>query len=174
MLSIHPHAQLRSPEGMALARARLQQCGWFIHATKAEFIREISQQGLQPRRQSPAMGAHSDPIFGELNIEREILCLRPLKAVLKPGIEDRSYTLAVNATHLPARIGVDWSYDPCWVKLIEFAENCEPAEALYKVGLKYGSIVTYDHIPAEHLRIWSEGAPNDDPAQWLKLCEAEL
>ena len=95
-----------------------------------------------------------------------ILCLHPSGSKLNPrgaaktldiplgGPEPKRIKLAVSSKALPKRVGLDWSY--AWeiqeARLLRGKGICLALHAC-DVAADFGSIVSYDPIPAGSLRV---------------------
>lgn len=146
---------------------------WFCHLTPVENLPSIRGIGLKPQKDKPA-----DPVVMEFMGEdaASITCLTPLGAEKPPPPvrEPPFVCLAVDHLSLPARIGVDWSYDYAW-SLAEELRRIDSKAAIEDIFVsslvRTGSLVTYDLIPAHSLRICLPTSMPINPSAWPMLTD---
>jgi hypothetical protein len=86
-------------------------------------------------------------------------------------------TFAVDASDLPQRMGLDWSYE--WPRQkVELRENADlPLEAFIELAVrlvdKYGSTAAYDGIAPKMLRVFCKCDPPANPLGWSSLNDAQ-
>ncbi|MPR09861.1 hypothetical protein [Microvirga tunisiensis] len=168
------HRRLLSAEGMELARnALLNRFDWFFHTTPVGAIETIRTSGLEPR--DP--GARPDPVVTEMlgpGGDR-ILCVRPRgSTVLALGKEGFLCQLAVEASDLPNRVGLDWSFPNNW-HLLDIYMKEYPEQGIgaifAEIARATGSVASYDLIPPTTLRIGPARLIDPDPGSWPKLID---
>jgi len=164
--------------------ALIDQYQWFIHTTPEENIKSISSTGLEARSDDIA----PSEVQKMFNLKRvPILCLHPLGATICPkgacnnyilpiGSPDpKSVSLAVMGRNLPSRLGLDWSYE--W-RLIsnrfKMYSQDSITEFTLRIANEFGSIVSYDNIPSQNLRIFNKGNAPDNPDTWMPLTDYKV
>jgi hypothetical protein len=94
-------------------------------------------------------------------------------SVLDPDAHEMAH-LAMRATDLPTRVGLDWSYPYNW-DLAETIRVDNPemdsSAVAVEVARRSGSVVSYDVIPAYQLLICPPDGDINDPATWIPLVE---
>lgn len=168
--------ELLTPAGIASARALLlNKHEWFLHVKPIAQFDAIKAQGLQPRHQGCAAKPEVIAALGDAAVN--IICLRPKGTFdTTPRRGQTMYLMAVHRDDMPARLGLDWSYDGNWTLtpiLQHDHPNASKEEIFCEIIRRRGSVVSYDAIPATALRVWNKGASQDDPAQWPKITEVE-
>lgn len=83
------------------------------------------------------------------------------------GKEGDLCTLAIDGRQLPARIGLDWSFPPAWA-VAEKRGNETLLDTFLRVA-KWGSVVSYDPIGPDVLRVQTKDADASKPATWPSL-----
>jgi hypothetical protein len=159
--------------------ALVQRYPWFIHVTPAVFLQSIRDKGLEPNRDKvpPA------DVAAVVGVQGRIVCLHPLGAALCPrgavqtlilpmgASNPKVVSLALSAEYLPTHVGLDWSFE--WACQCAEIENILGVEdAALHAAHAYGSVVTYDQVPAEHLRIFCKDNSPANPLSWTALLNA--
>lgn len=172
MLSDFHKTLLMDPERSS-ARAALQAVyPWYRHITLLKHKESIAENGL--------IGFYPDGAYPDDDIvalmdpgEGRIVCLHPWGSQpVRPAPNGPPITLAVAAADLPMRLGLDWSYGEVFdhAESHHRANRQRPSASIFaEVVTYYGSVASYDTIPASVLRIWEPGLPPDDPTDWPML-----
>ncbi len=156
---------------------------WFIHETPFVFIDIINSTGLVPKSDA----APPAEVKAHLRSERvPILCLHPLGAKLIPrgaanslvvaigDPEPQRVRLAISSEDLPKRIGLDWSFEWSRQEARIRGNTNLPIEAVgCELADEFGSIVSYDPISANLLKVCTHGVDSDLPDIWPNLNRVE-
>ena len=146
---------------------------WFIHTTQKRYLGDIRASGLCPRQ----CGVASQLVQQFFSPSQpHILCLHPLGAQLCPrgthGENERDQSghfecisFAIAREHLPLRLGPDWSYTPG----LRASDPANPLQTVLDAARRYGSVVSYDAIPPQYLRVFCKDNPPADPLHWTRL-----
>jgi hypothetical protein len=103
------------------------------------------------------------------------VCLHPVGSV-GPNLRPKSsgppphVRLALAASHVPSEVGLDWSY--LWGVAADIREKTPemPASDVFLATVKErGSVVSYQGVHPEQLRICASGDSHDDPSAWRPL-----
>ena len=146
-----------------------------IHVSRECHIDSIRIKGLEPRF------IISPPIFiREYLSEKEvkILCLHPFGASFWPGMtggalndekasQSKRITFSFSSENLPDRIGIDWSYYSIPDYGVDWGFNAE--DVTVKIADRRGSIVSYDPVLPQFLRVFVNGASPANPDSWPSL-----
>jgi hypothetical protein len=138
----------------------------FFHVTAYAYVASIRQHGLRPHKDATA----PVDILSEINTS-DILCLRPMGSDLSPiGMaKPPLITLAVISGDLPPRVGLDWSYSYELVRgRMKLYPNLPLSDFVNAIANELGSIVSYDTVPPESLRVRCVDC-SDDPRTWPHL-----
>lgn len=162
---LREHAQMR----IALA----QRYRWFCHVTPVGNLVGIRRDGLQPRadKRAPELVVRH---FGA--DASKIICLSPLGAqdVGPPVQQGISVCLAIENAALPARLGLDWSFDGAF-GLPEVLRSDHPDWSVPLIFVtvvhRKGSVVSYDPIPRDALRVFAKDCPPHDLTRWPFLAD---
>src|SRR5262249_39586850 len=105
-----------------------------------------------------------------------ILCLHPLGAERRSaGTKDPPLlSIAMSAPDLPPRVGLDWSNS--WnivLGRMELHAQMPIPEFVTRIANEFGSVISYDRIPPESLRVYCRGNPPTFPPEWQPLLRAE-
>jgi len=165
-----------TPAGMVEARADLcSRYEWFLHVSDVGLFDTIKKEGLKPN--NPGCTPHSLATKYLGSKAHEILCLRPLSTFdMTPRRGTYRFVLAVGNEHLPDLIGLDWSYSGAWnlaCIIKSDAPKMSDAQVFCEVVRRWGSVVSYDGIPASALRVRCNEMKEDDPAEWPDLTSVE-
>ena len=144
---------------------------WYYHVTPAVNVNSIREKGLLTNPDK-----YADSVVREHMGEdgSKIICLNPLGAkVVPPAVQEPPYiVLAVDIQGLPHRIGLDWSHDGA-VGCAQSIHEYEPQRLLTDVFIeavyRFGSMVVYDGIARQHLRVCCKGCLPHDPGRWPLL-----
>ena len=171
------HEELLPAEGMRRAFDALQnQFRFLIHRTPICNLEAIRIQGLRTSRQDAANDADLTVVQKIIGDDyRNILCFKCSVShlIVQNNGLDR-VTLGCPTSALSGRIGVDWSSYPCWstaekLRGTNQSRACE--DILLEVVQRYGSLVTYDGVPADSLRIRLK-CSLQDPSLWPLLADS--
>jgi hypothetical protein len=157
------HRELLDPAGMsALRDALIGRFGWFFHTVRKSALLSIRSEGLRPIMPNGYF------LAGLPNVVRvvigdgaeRVVCLSPQgslhmnvdkSSVLDPDAPEMAH-LAMRATDLPTRVGLDWSY-PHNRNLAETIRVDNPemdsSAVAVEVARRSGSVVSYDVIPKQ-------------------------
>jgi hypothetical protein len=151
--------------------ALISRYDWFVHITPLGNLPSIRGDGLTPKSDA-SPPPEVAKLLGETS--RTILCLHPLGAKLKPlGTQSPPFaSLAVRASDLPERMGLDWSYSWPLVEGRMELYSCMPMrEFVQRIADEFGSVVSYDAIASARLRVCGQGNSLNDPSNWPMLDE---
>jgi hypothetical protein len=179
------HRELLDPAGMsALRDVLIGRFGWFFHTTRKSALLSIRSEGLRPIAPDGYFLADLPNVVREVigdGAER-VVCLSPQgslrmnvdkSSALDPDAPEMAH-LAMRATDLPTRVGLDWSYPYSW-NLVETIRVDNPemdsSAVAVEVAQRSGSVVSYDVIPAHQLLICPPDGDINDPATWIPLVE---
>jgi hypothetical protein len=145
----------------------------FIHVTPFTNFERIRTEGLIPHRDM-APPVEIVEILGAR--AGEILCLHPLGSARRSAgtKEPPLISLAVLAADLPERVGLDWSYS-CEIVIgrMQLWPQMPIHEFVGRISNEFGSIISYDRIPPEKLRLLCRHDPPTYPLEWQRLAAAE-
>jgi len=169
-------AELLTVAGMASARTALTaKYEWFLHVKPVSQFNHVKEKGLEPRNQ----GCTAEP---EVLAARgaggsNIVCLRPIGTFdTTPRRGNTMYMMALHRDDLPTTVGLDFSYSGTWTLPAIIKNDCPTAtndDIFCEVVRRRGSVITYEPIPKEALRVWTTGKPQNDPSQWPRLVDVE-
>lgn len=171
------HDYLLSPTGMARARHALSEgTKWFLHTSLSSNIGSIKSGGLRLAEPDCPLEPEVRRHLGKQG--RMIVCFQPFPApTLVLGAEGEKFTVAVHAASLPERIGLDWSYGGVWAyarSLVEPPAKMSSEDAFVKTVKVFGSVVSYDPVPASSLRVMTvEAVKAQCPSEWPALIFAD-
>jgi hypothetical protein len=155
-------------KNMPRVRAALcNQFTTFVHTTPLANLDDVRKYGLGPREDA-AVPEEVAEILGPK--ARAILCLHPIGASQFPrGTREGPFiTLALHKEQLPKIVGLDWSY--CWPSIRHALHAADDIMAVVReTAHRYGSIVSYQPIPPEHLRVFCSGDAPAAPLGWRML-----
>lgn len=170
------HRELMTLDGMAHARtAIVKEHPWFLHASRLRHFESVKQLGILPRNPYIDDDARDDVPSDP----RRVICLRPIFSEVDttPKRDHDLFVLAVRNTDLPARIGIDWSFPSCG-ELVDILKAERPerdsADIFAEVVRRRGSVVSYDPIPLEMLRVRLKDSPPADPDKWPHLSQVSI
>ena len=170
-------------EMAAFRSALINKFQWFIHSAPDSALGRIRTQGLVVNHFHCAPKEVRDFCKCE---KIPILCLHPMGAKLEPrgtmsnlpdiplGDQDpKKIKFAIGSTDLPARVGLDWTYewdvqDRALRKLSKVSVECVGVWLAHELG----SIVSYDGIASTSLRVCVKSSDQKNPSSWPSLCEA--
>jgi hypothetical protein len=152
------HRELLDPAGMsALRDALIGRFGWFFHTTRKSALPSIRSEGLRPIMPDGYFLADLPNVIRETigDGAKRVVCLSPQgslqmnvdkSSVLDPDAPEMAH-LAMRATDLPTRVGLDWSYPYNW-NLAETirVDNLDSSAVAVEVARRSGSVVSYDVI----------------------------
>lgn len=151
----------------------MQRFAAFRHITAYTRLNEIRTTGLTLRQYEHCPAE----VFSELGATGDhIVCFWPFGAKLSPSgtSEPPLMSLAIAATNLPQRIGLDWSYS--WEIVtnsrMQLYSGDTPAQFAYRIANDLGSIVSYEAIGPDHLLVRCKGQAKDQPLAWKPLQQA--
>lgn len=162
---------LRDMQAMRLAIGTRYK--WFYHVTPIGNVDGIRRQGLLP---------HSDASPPESVVRSigqdagKITCINPLGTdKVPPSVQRGPFVcLAFGNKALPNRLGLDWSYGGA-VEIASVLRADEPstqiADIFVKAVKRWGSMVVYDSIPREALRVCAKGCLPHAPERWPPLIQ---
>lgn len=168
------YRDLLHPEQMQAVRDRLTKVSWFTHysSVPASF-KKIQMEGLRPCYPG---GTTPDEVLEAMgDAGRQILCLYPVGASivqLVPSQPQRPlFLVAVRGNDLPAKVGLDWSYDYSWNlgKTLHSESVLTKDEIVFDVARRSGSIACYSGIDPGNLRVKARRNTADDFDQWPKI-----
>lgn len=168
------HQELLSPTGMERARvAIIDKHSWFLHVSDLHRFGSLKTSGISPKDPD-----NPDEDFSKEHVRdpsRCIVCLRPIFTFdTTPQRDHEQIVLAISNSDLPLRIGIDWSYTGC-CKLVDDLRNefreADSSAIFAEVVRRRGSLVSYDPIPPNAVRVWGRGTPLIDPAKWPLISE---
>ena len=167
----YTHADYVNESGIIRA-ALISFFGSFIHVTSFHNLNSIRSDGLLPRSDKEAPKEVTEILGKDAG---NILCLYPYGAKLNPNgtAEPPFVSFSLAAEDLPNRIGLDWSYIPSPTMPSEWFGDKIFHAAIYNAN-EYGSIVSYDAIPADRLRIFCVGDRPTSPLSWRRFIDAEV
>ena len=165
--------RLLTAEGMEFLRDTVSgHYRWFIHDARLCFMDDIRAQGLLPRRPDCAVPPE---VLNATDNAAGIVCLNPV------GSQDNQspvrmpfFRLAIDASSLPRRLGLDWSYPESWslrnINHGQIEQWGEDGAVLYVIQ-GTGSIVSYDTIPAACMKVCTVGKHGTFPSTWPNFSE---
>lgn len=168
------HERLLCDAGMRSARqALIDRYKWFYHTTEKRLFEQIQREGLT--RKEP-FAEFPEIVRNKLGSSaRCVVCLWPPETrEMRISKQPPWIRVAISASDLPSRIGLDWSYRDWWNRAPEFASAMDLTDVFLKVVREAGSVVSYEHIPASCLRVCPANAPNSDPSDWPLLPESTV
>lgn len=171
------HQELLTSEGMARARdAIINRHSWFLHVSDHQRHDSLKQSGILPKNPGERLGLYVPPPAGTPS--GSIVCLRPIFTFdTTPQRDHDQIILAISNSDLPARVGIDWSYDGCW-GLVDVLKEQGPgahSSAIFaEVVRKTGCVASYDPVPLSAVRAWTVGTPRIDPAKWPLLSQCAI
>jgi hypothetical protein len=144
---------------------------WYYHITPLTNVPSIRAQGLLPRPDKAASEVVVKYIGPSAS---KIICLNPLGAnVVPPTVQQGPFVcLAICRESLPRRVGLDWSYDGGFgiAEVLRAEDGGRSAACIFVESAKrWGSILSYDAIPKEALRVYVHGCMPHDPKLWPML-----
>lgn len=163
----------------AVHAALVSRYTWFIHASPDVNIKAIRSYGLLPNRD-----AERPQYIVEAGITGKLLCLYPLGAIQQPrpsastlvlplGRDPKFVTYAVMRTDLPPRVGIDWSFERDKVeRFLVNNPHLSVGDAALAIAHEYGSIVSYEEVSPNKLRVFCHGDPPTNPLGWKLLTQA--
>lgn len=174
--------ELLTPEGMADARkALITKYPWFVHIKPTRKFESIKRTGLQPRAQGCLTNSRvADAIGGLVAKVDEMIFLRPVgDGVLDttPRRGEKMFAMAISGDALPGIVTIDWTFDGTWglASIIKDAlPNLKNSVIFCEVVRRRGSVATYEALPANLLRVWTQGLPFDAPSKWPQLIDTEI
>ncbi len=157
--------RLLKQDVMEAARdALVAECKWYIHCSPIASFESIKRSGVvkaDPGGESPP----SIKVFG-----REVVCLRPIGSEdSTPRRGEALFKVAISAASLPSIVTLDWSFPGCWelaCVLERGAERKSDEQIFCAVVKRRGSIMAYNSISVESLRVFTKGCVEDDPSAW--------
>lgn len=147
-------------------RALIATFAFFIHVSPSKNIGSIREKGLIANRD-----ATPDPdILKATGGAEHLLCLYPFGARRTPeGTGDPPFmTFAIIGEHLPHNVGLDWSYYPRLSSPPPIVGNTLVHWVSYNAH-EYGSVVSYERIPPERLRVFCHKSGPANPLSWPLL-----
>jgi hypothetical protein len=167
---------------LAMRDALISRFDWFVHTTKNSALPSIRREGLRPTMPDGYFLRDLPDVVREAigqGAER-VVCLWPQGALpmnvdkaapLDPDPPEM-VRLALRATDLCRRVGLDWSYPYSWglaEQIRADSPNMDSSAVAVDVARRSGSIVSYDVIPAQALLICPPGGDVSDPSKWIPL-----
>jgi hypothetical protein len=163
--------ELITPAGMAFFRTTISNHYlWLMHEAPFDRINTIRREGLQPKLPG---GRVPDVVAGAIDGFTGIVCLNPnLSRHAQSSYAGLIFRVAVRASDLPARVGLDWSYPHNWdlrnVSEQQIHALGKDGAVLYVVD-DTGCVASYDAIPPEVLRVCTIGKHGLFPSTWPLL-----
>jgi hypothetical protein len=147
---------------------------WYYHVTPARNADSIRRKGIIPKSDA----APPDQALRHIGCDAgKIICLSPLGAdCVPPTVQQGPFIcLALSTETLPHKIGLDWSHDGA-VGIARVLRNERPdrsADAIFVEAVKrWGSMLSYEPIRIDGLRVCCKGCLPHDPARWPMLVGA--
>jgi hypothetical protein len=171
---------LLTTAGMASARAELtKRHEWFLHAKPTSRFGEIKVYGLAPRRQDYLLNDDAKTVLSALGQNAEkIICLRPKDTFdTTPRGNELMFLMALHRDALPPTITLDWTYvgNLSLVPVLNHGHLEWTKEQIFcEVVRRRGSVVIYDHISTNALRVWAKGTDKNDPSTWPTIISVDL
>lgn len=164
-----PHDHLLTDTGMASAReALIREHRWFLHVTALQHYDKIKIEGL--RRHNPGCAAPALVIERLGATATAVVFFRPQHSFdTTPQRDPSRVLLAIERDNLPAKIGLDWSYDGCWnlARILNEETPTMTNEHIFcAVVTRWGSVMSYEAIPAVNIRVWTRSSSREDPSGW--------
>lgn len=162
---LRDHAEMRTALG--------QRYRWFCHVTPIGNLVGIRRDGLQPRSDRAA----PDIVVRQFGADASnIICLSPLGAqdVGPPVQQGNRVCLAIENTGLPERLGLDWSFDgTIGLPAVLRRDHPEWSVPLIFVTVVHrrGSVISYDPIHRNALRVFAKDCPPHDLMRWPMLAD---
>jgi len=159
----------------SMRQALGQRFYWFCHVTLLDSVGSIRETGLVPKADKdsspPDVVRH---YIGGTASER--ICLSPFgaKSVGPPVQEGTKVCLAIAHEALPARLGLDWSFDGGLgiASVLRHEAPCRNAASIFvEAADRWGSIVVYDPIPSEAIKAFAKGCAPHDLSRWPLLVD---
>jgi hypothetical protein len=168
MEEIHDEMLRTMPQ---MRRAIALRYKWYYHVSpvlNADSIRKTGITTNQDKRAPPEVLKHVGPKGSR------VICLNPLGAdCVPPAVQQGPFIcLAISTETLPHRIGVDWTYDGAVgiARVLRHEQPRRPADEIFVEAVKrWGSMVSYDPIPLNGLRVCAKGCLPHDPLRWPML-----
>lgn len=164
---------LDAAETSSLQLAISKQQGWFQHYGSSHALQDIRMHGLKPALQSPAMWS-SDYYEEAKRYGTKLLCLSidPRRSPIQLTTE--TVLLVVEATHLPNRLGFDWSFQNAIDVARRAVARCStPDQAFVEAVMCAEVLVSYETIPASALRVKRPGDDRKKQRTWPMLCDTD-
>ncbi len=136
-------------------------------------MQSIASRGLLPNAVSPAQETDVNLVKAAMGGDLPlILCLSQPDNPVPSSANGLCIQLAVCTSHLPDRVGIDWSYASMW-NLVEILSEEDPSMSLECVFLetfrRRGSIVVYDPIAPDNLLVRLQHSSVTEPWTWPRL-----
>lgn len=152
----------------SMRQALGQRFYWFCHVTLLDSVGSIRKTGLVPKADKDVVRHY----IGGTASER--ICLSPFgaKSVGPPVQEGTKVCLAIAREALPARLGLDWSFDGgLGIASVLRSENpARDAASIFVESVdRWGSIVVYDPIPSEAIKAFAKGCAPHNLSRWPLL-----
>ncbi len=152
-----------------------QRFYWFCHVTLLDSVGSIRKTGLVPKADKDSTPPHVvRQYIGKTASER--ICLSPFgaKSVGPPVQEGTKVCLAIAREALPARLGLDWSFDGGLgiASVLRHEAPARDATSIFvEAADRWGSIVVYDPIPKEAIKAFAKGCAPHDLSRWPLLVD---
>ncbi len=168
------HGDLLHPEQMQAVRDRLATVSWYTHfsSVPASF-RKIQIEGLRPCYPG---GTTPDEVLAAMGDGgRRILCLYPVGASIVQLFPSQPppplFMAVVRGVDLPAKLGLDWSYDYNWNlgMTLRCGSTQSNEDIVFEVALRSGSIACYEGVAPEHLRVKAKHNTDEDFDRWPNI-----
>ncbi|SRR5258706_4009047 len=163
----------------AVRRAIVTRFPWLIHVTPVEALADIRIHGLQPLADAAApadvmrtIGNGSMVFFYPLGINQ---AAPPVSHKHGQSTFSGDFaTLAIRSCCIPSRVDIDWSFNPADVQsLIDWTGQSTIESVVADLIRRQGSLVTYDVVIPEKLRVFSVGDPPTNPENWKCLTHVQ-
>jgi hypothetical protein len=180
-LSFQTNLRLLTVDGMRLARSALiERFPWFVHVKPLKYFEEIRKDGIHPRSLDCASPQwFTDALADRLIDVRKIICLRPMGGVHEtldttPNREETGFRMALPAEWLPEIVTLDWTFSGA-LELAEIikSEGETDVRAFCDTARRRGSVVVYQALPTNVLRVQTKGNSVDQIEEWPALATAD-
>jgi len=155
----------------SMRRAIALRYKWYYHVTPVGNVDSIRAKGIisnRDKKPPPQVVKHLGQASGH------IVCLNPLGTdCVPPAVQQGPFVcLALSTETLPHRIGLDWSYDGA-IGIAQVLRDEQPQrhvdEIFVEAVKRWGSLVSYDPVRLDHLRVCARGCLPHDPSRWPVL-----
>ncbi|MCA1549697.1 hypothetical protein I6F36_22965 [Bradyrhizobium sp. BRP19] len=144
---------------------------WYYHLTPVRNVDGIRQFGIITSQDKAAPPQAEKYLGADAG---KIICLNPLGTKCVPNaVQVGPYIcLALSIETLPHKIGLDWSYDGA-VGIAQTLRDEQPSRPIRDIFLeaiyRWGSMVSYEPIRPDGLRVCCTDCLPHDPRRWPTL-----